>query len=104
MLLPSNREGYGMIVVESAAVGTPSIVVREADNAAVELIEDGVNGVVAASAAPEDLAAAIVTVHEGGDALRRSTADWYTANARRLSLAGSLETVLAGYADATVRR
>ena len=45
MLLPSSREGYGLIVVESAAVGTPSVVVRDADNAAVELIEDGVNGV-----------------------------------------------------------
>ena len=27
MLLPSRREGYGMVVVESAARGTPSIVV-----------------------------------------------------------------------------
>ncbi len=103
MLLPSSREGYGLIVVESAAVGTPSVVVRDADNAAVELIEDGVNGVIAASASPDDLAAAIVRVHDGGDALRRSTADWYTANAQRLSLAASLQTVLAGY-DSTARR
>jgi len=104
MLLPSSREGYGMIVVESAALGTPSIVVREADNAAVELIEEGVNGVVAASASAGDLAAAIIRIHEDGDALRHSTADWYTANARRLSLAGSLETVLAGYAAESARR
>jgi glycosyltransferase involved in cell wall biosynthesis len=103
MLLPSSREGYGLIVVESAAVGTPSVVVRDADNAAVELIEDGVNGVIAASASPDDLAAAIVRVHDGGDALRRSTADWYTANAQRLSLAASLQTVLAGY-DSAARR
>jgi glycosyltransferase involved in cell wall biosynthesis len=104
MILPSTREGYGMIVVESAAVGTPSIVVREPDNAAVELIEDDVNGVVATSAAADDLAAAIVRIHEGGDALRHRTADWYTANARRLSLAGSLQTVLAGYAAESARR
>jgi glycosyltransferase involved in cell wall biosynthesis len=98
MVLPSSREGYGLIVVESAALGTPSVVVRAPDNAAVELISDGVNGVIAASAAPDDLAAAILRVHAGGEALRRSTAAWYTANAHRLSLSASLETVLAGYA------
>lgn len=98
LVLPSRREGYGLIVVEAASKGTPSIVVREPDNAAVELVEDGVNGVIAASAAPADLAAAIVRVHEGGDALRASTCDWFARNARRLSLESSLETVLGSYA------
>lgn len=98
MVLPSRREGYGMIVVEASASGTPSVVVREPDNAATELVEDGVNGVVAASAAPEDLAAAIVRVHAAGDALRVSTCDWFARNAQRLSLASSLETVVASYA------
>ena len=53
MVLPSRREGYGMIVIEAAAAGTPSVVVRDADNAADELIEEGVNGFVAPSASPE---------------------------------------------------
>jgi glycosyltransferase involved in cell wall biosynthesis len=97
MVLPSRREGYGLIVVESCAVGTPAVVVDEPDNAAVELIADGVNGVIAASASPEDLAAAIVRVHELGFSLRESTAAWFAANARRLSLESSLETVLASY-------
>ncbi len=97
MVLPSRREGYGMIVVESAACGTPSVVVAEPDNAAVELVDDGVNGVIAASAAPADLAAAILRVDEAGGALRASTRDWFAANARRLSLAHSLDTVLASY-------
>jgi glycosyltransferase involved in cell wall biosynthesis len=101
MVLPSSREGYGLIVVEAAAAGTPSVVVAGPDNAAVELIEDGVNGIVARSAAADDLAAAIVRVHEGGAALRESTTRWFAANAPRLSLAGSLEAVLAGYGDAT---
>jgi glycosyltransferase involved in cell wall biosynthesis len=97
MLLPSRREGYGMIVVEASARGTPSVVVREADNAAVELVDDGVNGVVAASASPSDLADAIVRIHEAGDALRASTCAWFAANARRLSLEASLEHVAASY-------
>jgi glycosyltransferase involved in cell wall biosynthesis len=97
MLLPSRREGYGLIVVEAAARGTPSIVVAGEDNAAVELVEEGVNGTIAASASPEDLAAAIVRVHEGGHALRERTCAWFAANARRLSLDGSLDAVVAGY-------
>lgn len=86
MLLPSRREGYGMVVIEAASYGTPSVVVDGEDNAAVEHIEEGVNGYVAASASAEDLAAAIVRASRGGDALRRSTADWFDANAQRLSL------------------
>ena len=64
MVLPSEREGYGLVVVEASARGTPSVVVRGPDNAAVELVDDGQNGVVAESASPEHLAAAILRVHE----------------------------------------
>jgi glycosyltransferase involved in cell wall biosynthesis len=99
MLLPSRREGYGLVVIEAAARGTPSVVVAGPDNAAVELIEDGVNGIVASSASPDDLAAAIVDVTEAGEPLRRSTAAWFTANAERLSLQHSLESVARGYRD-----
>jgi Glycosyl transferases group 1 len=70
-VLPSRREGYGMVVIEAAARGTPSVVVAASDNAATELIEEGVNGVVAASADPEELADAMVRVHEGRNATSR---------------------------------
>jgi glycosyltransferase involved in cell wall biosynthesis len=103
MVLPSSREGYGMVVVEAAARGTPSVVVAGPDNAAVELVEDGENGVVAASAGPEDLAAAILRVHAGGDALRERTAAWFARNATRLSLGASLERVAAVYAERSAR-
>jgi glycosyltransferase involved in cell wall biosynthesis len=97
LLLPSSREGYGLIVVEASSLGTPAVVTRAADNAAVEVVEDGVNGVIADSASPEDLAAAIVRVHEGGAALRASTCEWFARNAQQLSLESSLQTVLASY-------
>jgi glycosyltransferase involved in cell wall biosynthesis len=97
MVLPSRREGYGMVVVEAAAAGTPSVVVDDPDNAAVELVEDGVNGVVAPSAAPADLAAAIVRVADAGAALRESTERWFAANARRLSIESSLDVVAGAY-------
>jgi glycosyltransferase involved in cell wall biosynthesis len=101
MLLPSSREGYGLIVVEAAARGTPCVVVRGEDNAALELLDDGENGVVAASAEPQELAAAILRVHEEGEALRERTRAWFARNARRLSLETSLERVAASY---TTRR
>lgn len=98
MVLPSRREGYGMVVIEAAALGTPSVVVADPDNAAADLVVEGENGYVAPSATPEDLAAAIEHVHADGQALRERTAGWFRANARRLSLESSLETVLAAYA------
>jgi glycosyltransferase involved in cell wall biosynthesis len=97
MALPSAREGYGLVVVEAAACGTPSVVVAGEDNAATELVDDGENGFVAASAAPDDLAAAILRVREAGPALREATAAWFERNAERLSLEHSLATVLAAY-------
>jgi glycosyltransferase involved in cell wall biosynthesis len=97
MLLPSRREGYGLVVIEAASHGTPSIVVAGPDNAAVELIDEGENGFIAPSASPEDLAAAILRVHAAGPALRESTAAWFASNARRLSLGASLEIALAAY-------
>jgi glycosyltransferase involved in cell wall biosynthesis len=99
LVLPSRREGYGLVVVEAAARGTPSIVVAAPDNAATELIADGVNGVVAASASAADLASAILRVHDAGMSLRESTAAWFAANAERLSLSGSLDAVTAAYRD-----
>lgn len=103
MVLPSSREGYGLVVVEAAARGTPSVVVAGEDNAATELVDDGQNGFVAASASPEDLAAAILRVRDAGPGLREATAAWFGRNAVRLSLEGSLETVLAAYRAASGR-
>ena len=103
LLAPSRREGYGLVVVEAAAVGTPSILVRGPDNAAIELLEEGVNGVIAASSEPGDLAAAILAVAAAGPALRASTSDWFARNAESLSIERSIETVLALYEPARVR-
>jgi glycosyltransferase involved in cell wall biosynthesis len=97
LLLPSSREGYGLVVVEAAAHGTPSIVVAGPDNAAVELVTDGRNGYVAPSAEPEALAEAIVAVHQAGPALRQSTAAWFAGNVERFSLEHSLQIVLGVY-------
>ncbi|MGH2880968.1 MAG: glycosyltransferase family 4 protein [Solirubrobacteraceae bacterium] len=98
VLLPSEREGYGMVVIEACAHATPAVVVAAPDNAAVELVAPGVSGVIAANADPETIAQAIVQVLDAGMAMRQSTADWFAEHAQALSLESSLEAVLAGYA------
>jgi glycosyltransferase involved in cell wall biosynthesis len=98
LILPSRREGYGLVVVEAASTGTPSVVVADDDNAATEFIEDGVNGFVARSASPGDLAEAVGLVREEGTKLRESTFSWFTRHREGLALASSLETVVSTYA------
>ena len=100
LLLPSQREGYGMVVIEAAASGTPAVVAAGEDNAAVELVVPGVNGVVADSDTPRDLADAIVAAIDGGAELRASTAAWFAEHAAELTVARSLEQVLAAYEQA----
>jgi glycosyltransferase involved in cell wall biosynthesis len=103
MALPSRREGYGLVVVEAASRGTPSVVVAGPDNAATELVDDGENGVIAASDSAGDLAEAILRVREAGPAMRERTAAWFARNARRLSIDTSIETVLGYYRGASAR-
>jgi glycosyltransferase involved in cell wall biosynthesis len=103
VLLPSRREGYGLVVVEAAARGTPSVVVAGEDNAATELIEEDVNGMIAPRSDAQAIADAIVRIHEAGAAVRERTAAWYANNAERLSVESSLQTVLAGYERPSAR-
>ena len=96
----SEREGYGLIVVEAAARGTPSVVVAGEENAAVELITPGANGLVAPAPTAAELGAAIAEVIRLGAPLRASTSAWFVDHADELTLARSLEVVTASYARA----
>ena len=100
LCLPSEREGYGLAVLEALSRGTPVVLVAGVDNAAVEFVVEGENGFVAASAGAEELAAALVGVSEAGDALRNSSLAWFARNEARLSLEASLERVVEAYAAA----
>lgn len=104
MLSTSSREGYGMVVMEASCRATPSVVVAGEDNAAVELVEEGANGFVAASEDPQTIADAIVHVHEAGLALRERTAQWFEQNVERQSLEHSLRTVEESYAQVQTPR
>jgi glycosyltransferase involved in cell wall biosynthesis len=45
-VLPSTREGFGIVVIEANACGIPVIAIDHKDNAARDLIEEGKNGFV----------------------------------------------------------
>ncbi|WP_353828602.1 glycosyltransferase family 4 protein [Agromyces sp. SYSU T0242] len=91
---PSEREGFGLVVAEAAAFGTPAVVVAGEDNAAAELVVTGVNGVLAGDASPDVLGAAIVEAVAGGDALRHSTAAWFARERTHRSLSVSVGELL----------
>jgi glycosyltransferase involved in cell wall biosynthesis len=97
LLHPSEREGYGLIVVEAVSLGTPAIVVRGPENAATDLIEADVNGFVVEAADPATIADAIVDAVRGGSTLRASTLDWYRRHRDELSIESSLARVEASY-------
>jgi len=94
---PSSREGYGMVVIEAAHRGVPTIVVAAPDNAATELVDDGRNGFVVEAAQPRALASAIEQCEAQGPSLRHSTREWYSENEKRLSLETSLAVVVKDY-------
>jgi glycosyltransferase involved in cell wall biosynthesis len=97
LILLSRREGYGLVVAEAAAVGVPSVVLSHPDSAAAELIVEGVNGFTCASTDPQEVASAILRVHDAGDALRRATLAWFRANAADLTMDESLPRLLCAY-------
>lgn len=91
---PSRREGYGLVVVEANAHGTPVVLVADEGNAATELIDDGVNGVVSPSTRPADLARAIRNVVDGGDDLRRTARAWYDTAVGTRTIRRTVEGIL----------
>lgn len=100
-LLPSRREGYGLVVIEAAALGTPTVTIAGPDNAAAELIDPGVNGFVVQRS--DDLAAAIAETHARAEELRRSTARWFAERAPALSAQASARTILSLLEDERAR-
>jgi glycosyltransferase involved in cell wall biosynthesis len=99
LLLPSLREGYGLIVIEAAAYGTPCVTIDAPDNAAKELIVNGVNGYVVADWTPANLAEAVVEVARRGPALRESTLVWYRDRWTELSVQSSVDRLEQVYVD-----
>ncbi len=104
LILPSEREGYGLVVLEAAARGTPAILVKGLYNAAADFIENGVNGYLVDTDAPNALGGAIVRACENGPALRTSTISWFREREASFSIDSSLAVIEQAYRSAAARR
>jgi glycosyltransferase involved in cell wall biosynthesis len=87
-IVPSFREGYGLIVGESADVGTPVVVANNPENLATALVETGINGFVVDPSA-SGMSEGIVAVLAAGDPLRLSAFEWTFQNSKLMSMARS---------------
>jgi glycosyltransferase involved in cell wall biosynthesis len=90
LVLPTTREGFGLIVLEAAAHGVPTVLVREPDNAATELIERNVNGLVCDSAAPAEIARAVLELASDGR-IHARTLECYRRQLKIYSLQNAVE-------------
>lgn len=88
---PSRREGFGIVLLEASAHGLPTVVCPAPDNAGVELIETGMNGVVARSAATADLADAVVTAARPG--AEADVLAWWEGNRPRFSAGAAADAI-----------
>jgi glycosyltransferase involved in cell wall biosynthesis len=74
-VLPSRREGFGIVVIEANASGLPVVVVESSMNAAVDLVQDGINGFIA-SPNVEDLALKVIKAMKQKQQMREKCLDF----------------------------
>ena len=104
LLHPSRREGFGIVLLEASAHGLPAVACNAPDNAGVELISEGENGVVARSADPDELARAVFAAGRPG--MAEATLGWWHRNGDRFSAASAADAIerLAAASDARVAK
>jgi glycosyltransferase involved in cell wall biosynthesis len=73
-VLPSVREGFGLVIIEANACKLPVISIRHEMSAARELVRDGVNGFLIGKISPREIAEAILKLVTD-DALREQLAE-----------------------------
>jgi glycosyltransferase involved in cell wall biosynthesis len=92
-IVPSLREGYGMVVAESVSAGTPVVVADNPENLATSLVESGVNGFVV-DPSVRGMSQGIVAAVVAGYSLRRSTAEWSAQHSAMKSMDRSADEMV----------
>ncbi len=77
LILPSSREGFGIVALEALASGTPVITVNSKSNATKDLITDGKNGFIV-DLTPEAMKSAILKIDKAkmSSAAQASASDY----------------------------
>jgi glycosyltransferase involved in cell wall biosynthesis len=93
LVFPTEREGFGLVVLEAASHGLPAVLVDGEDNAAVELIEAHRNGLVCPEPDPGRLAQAVLELSADAG-IHARTREWYDAASERLSVPNAVKELL----------
>lgn len=93
-IVPSLREGYGIVVAESVSAGTPVVVAGNQENLATHLVEPGVNGYVVEPSV-QGMAQGIVAAVSAGHSLRQSTSEWSVQHSGTKSIDRSADEMVA---------
>ncbi|MCL2396293.1 MAG: glycosyltransferase family 4 protein [Acidimicrobiaceae bacterium] len=104
VVIPSRREGYGLVLVEASRYGTPSAVAGFEENLCTDNVVAGVNGYVAKPPTAERLATVVLQILDDGMALRRSTLAWHRKTAPGSTMDHSVQTVIDLYEQLMVSR
>ena len=97
LVLPSSREGYGLVVVEAGEARHAEHRRRRARQCGDRTDRGGPQRLHRSLRGAAEIAAAIVNVHRGAGELRASTAAWFERRGAELSLDTSLRRVLEAY-------
>jgi glycosyltransferase involved in cell wall biosynthesis len=74
LVLPSVREGFGLVIVEANACKLPVISISHEMSAVRELIQDGINGFLLSKISPDQIAKAVLMIVRD-DELRKKLAE-----------------------------
>jgi len=92
-VVPSLREGYGLVVAESVSAGTPVVVADNPENLATSLVESGVNGFVV-DPSVHGMSQGIIAAVLGGIPLRQTTAEWSAQHSSMKSMERSADEMV----------
>lgn len=88
---PSAREGYGLVIIEAAAMGVPAILIRNRDNKSTEL---GINpSLIAESSDVSILAARVFEAIRNQKTLSEECMRWITEESPKMSAAVSVSKI-----------
>ncbi|MGZ4926517.1 MAG: glycosyltransferase family 4 protein [Halobacteriota archaeon] len=95
-VLPSVREGFGLVIIEANACRLPVISIKHEMSAVRELVQDGVNGFLISKISPREIAAAILKIVRD-DALREELAENGFAMSKRYAWSDISKSIIDTY-------